>query len=79
MVPAVFGILTPLDCLTLVAQLPDHQWATLYPRENRFGPMSPDAWQWLGWQARDPRTGQPICYPLEIYGPVEPYRPNQRA
>jgi len=42
----------------------------LYPRENRFGPMSPDAWQWLGWQARDPKTGQPICYPLEIYGPV---------
>ena len=52
-------------------------WAALDPINNRIIQVSGDAWRWLGWQGRDPRTGRMERWPAEIFGPLPEWTPTK--
>jgi len=58
------------ECLWTGVQLPDGQTATLDLEHNRVLAASPEAWRFLGWRWKDPRTGRLRILPAEFFGPL---------
>jgi hypothetical protein len=50
--------------------LPEGEYAVLRADGSGAIAVSPGAWRWLGWLAKDPATGALTRYPAEIFGPL---------
>lgn len=50
--------------------LPEGEHAVLRADGSGAIEVSPGAWRWLGWLAKDPATGALTRYPAEIFGPL---------
>jgi hypothetical protein len=50
--------------------LPEGEYAVLRADGSGALQVSPGAWRWLGWSAKDPATGALTRYPAEAFGPL---------
>lgn len=50
--------------------LPGGEYAVLKNDGSGAIEVSPEAWRWLGWQVRDPETGELTRLPAETFGPL---------
>lgn len=71
----VWDVATSREADFRIRMLPGGEYAVLKSDGSGAIEVSPEAWRWLGWQVKDPKTGELTRLPAETFGPL-PVRPH---